>query len=366
MGDGPGPAVDLRAAKESNRHRMSFALRCLNSVLLLATFVLPAAGLFGADEGPYHFITAIPAPDNGGWDYLIVDARAHRLYASHATEVVVIDTQSNAVVGTIPDTPGIHGIALAPKLNRAFTSNGRENKVGIVALDSLKTLAKVDAGTNPDCIVYDSRENEVYAFNGRSRSATVIGAETGQVVATLPLPGKPEFAVVDPRADRIYDNLEDKSQVAVIDPSSHHVVALWPIAPGESASGMALDREHHRLFLGCDNQLMVMMDSTTGKVVATAPIDEGVDANAYDPATGYAFASNSVGTITVAHEDSPERLTVIQTIKTARGCHTMALDPSTHRIYVPAAEFQPVPPDAPPHTRPKVVPGTFKILVFGL
>lgn len=340
------------------------------SPLKLRMLLLAALGAATAAaqtrSGPYHLLKTIPVGGTGGWDYVTVDPRGHRVYVSHATEIVVIDTEQDAVVGKIADTPGVHGIALAPRFDRGFSSDGRENKVGVVDLKTLKVVSRIDAGTNPDCIIYDSRENEVYAFNGRSHSATVIGADSEQVAATIPLPGKPEFAVADTRAGRIYDNLEDKSQVAVIDPVKHVVDAVWPIAPGESASGMALDRAHHRLFLGCDNQLMVMMDSATGRVAATIPIDAGVDANAFDPGTGFAFASNSSGTITVAHEDSPEKLSFVQTILTARGCHTMGLDPDTHKLYVPAAEFQPLPPDAPEHTRPKMVPGTFKILVYGL
>ncbi len=339
--------------------------RFLRSTLpgVLALAALPLAA---ADGGPYRFLKEIPVGGDGGWDYVTVDPAGHRLYVSHATEVVVIDTDKDAVVGRIAETPGIHGIALAPGLKRGFTSNGRENKVGIVDLGTLAATAKVEAGTNPDCILFASKSNEVWAFNGRSHSATVIDAASGQVAATVPLPGKPEFAVYDPAAGRIYDNLEDKSEVAVIDAAARKVVAEWPIAPGESGSGLALDRANHRLFIGCDNKLMVMMDSLTGKVLGTVPIDEGNDANAFDPGTGFAFSSNSSGTVTVAREDAPDRLSVVQVLPTAPRAHTLGLDTVTHRLYVPSATFLPPPADAPPKTRPKMAPGSFKILVYGL
>ena len=322
----------------------------------------------GRADGPYHFIKEIPIGGEGGWDYLSVDPTARRLYVSHATEVVVIDIDKDAVVGEISDTPGVHGLAVASELERGFTSNGRENKVGFVDLASLKTRSKMDAGENPDAIIYVPERMEVYAFNGRSRSATVFEAVSGRTVATIPLSGKPEFAAADVPAGRVYNNLEDKSMVAVIDMKTHQVVAGWPIAPGEEASGMAIDLVNHRLFVGCHNKLMVMMDSTDGKVVATVPIGQGVDANAYDPQTHLAFASCGDGTVTVAKEESPDTLAVVQTLATERGARTMALDPKTHRIYLATAKYeaQPEPAAGGPPQRPKMIPGTFKVLVYGM
>jgi len=288
-------------------------------------------------EETYHLIKEIPVGGSAQWDYLTVDSEAHRLYLSHANKVEVIDLVGGTVVGTIENTPGVHGIALAPKLGRAFTSNGQENKASIVDLKTLKTISKVTTGANPDCILYDSTQNEVYTFNGRGKSATVFDPESGKVIATIDLGGKPEFAVSDGAAGRAYVNLEDKSEVVAIDLKTHQVLSHWPIAPGKAASGMAIDREHHRLFLGCDNQKMVMMDSTTGKVVATVPIGAGVDANAFDPATQLAFSSNGEeGTTTIAQETASNKLTVVQTLKTVVGARTMTLDPVTHDIYLPA------------------------------
>ncbi len=335
---------------------------------------LAALGLLSALAVPhcraadsYKFLKEIPVGGEGGWDYLAVDQYARRLYVSHGTKVVVIDIDKDAVVGEIADTPGVHGIAIAPKLGLGFTSNGRENKASIFDLKTLQTNSKVETGANPDAILYDPAQQEVYTFNGRERSATVFEAKTGKVVATIPLPGKPEFAACSPRAGRVYDNLEDKSEVAVIDTKEHKVVGTWPVAPGEEPSGMAFDGQHHRLFLGCHNKLMVMMDSTNGKVVATVPIGQGVDATKYDSRTKLAFCSCGDGTVTIAHEDSPDTLTVVQTLKTERGARTMALDPKTHKIYLSSAKFEatPEPPTGARRQRPKIVAGSFKVLVYG-
>ncbi len=335
--------------------------------MLLGALSTLSAPLRSAD-GPFHLVTEIKVGGEGGWDYLSVDSGARRLYVSHATKVVVIDLDQNTVVGEIADTPGVHGVALAPDLGRGLTSNGGENKAGIVDLKTLQTLSKVDTDKGPDGMLYDPGQQEFYTFNGRGQSATVISAKSSTVVATIPLGGRPEFAAVDVAAGRIYDNLEDKSEVVVIDTTTHQVVNRWPIAPGEEASGMAIDIVHHRLFLGCHNQMMVMMDSTTGKVLATVPIGQGVDANAFDPGTGLAFASCGDGTVTVAKEETPDTLTVVQTLPTERSARTMALDPKTHRIYLASAQFEPAPEPAPGQRRqrPKVVPGTFKILVYGM
>jgi YVTN family beta-propeller protein len=314
-----------------------------------------------ADE-PYHFIKEIPVGGDGGWDYLTVDSAAHRLYVSHATKMVVLDLESGQTIGEITNTIGVHGISLAPKFNRGFVSDGRANQVSIVDLKTLQTVATVATGQNPDCIMAGPKQAEIYAFNGKDNSATVIATATGSVVATIPLDGKPEFAQLDGKAGRMFDNIEDKSEVAVIDTASHQVVTNWPEAPGESASGMAIDRKAHHLFLGCDNQMMVMMDDQTGKVLATVPIGEGVDANAFDPGTKLAFASCGDGTTTIAREDG-DTLTVVQTLKTERGARTMALDSQTHEIYLATAKME---APQPGERRGKMIPGTFKILVYGM
>jgi DNA-binding beta-propeller fold protein YncE len=319
-------------------------------------------------DGPYHFLKEITVGGEGGWDYLSIDEAARRLYLSHATKVMVIDLDKDEVVGEIADTPGVHGLAPAPKLQRGFTSNGRESKASIVDLKTLKTLSKVDTGEGPDAILYDPGQQEVYTFNGHAQSATVFEAKTGKVLATIPLPGRPEFPAVDPQAGRVYDNIEDKNTVVAIDTKTHQVTNTWAIAPGEGAAGMAIDVAHHRLFLGCHNKLMVMMDSATGKVIGSVPIGDGVDANAFDPGTQLAFSSNGDGTVTVAHEESPDKLIVVQTLATERRARTMALDPKTHKIYLASAKYEAQPaatPDAP-RQRPKMIPGSFKVLVYDM
>jgi DNA-binding beta-propeller fold protein YncE len=334
----------------------------MKKILLPVLFSL-AVAVCRAD-GPYHFIKEIPVSGDGGWDYLTVDSAGQRLYVSHGTKVVIIDLVKDQVAGEITNTPGVHGIAVAHDLGLGVTSNGRENKAGIVDLKTLQTLSKVDTGQNPDGMLYEPGHKEVYLFNGRGQSATVVDVKAGKVVSTIPLGGKPEFAQADPKAGRVYDNLEDKNEVAVIDTKSHQVVTNWPIAPGEEASGMAIDLKNHRLFLGCGgSKTMVMMDSTSGKVIATVPIGQGVDANAFDPGTGFAFASCGDGTTTIAHEDTPDKLTVVQTLETQRGSRTMALDPKTHKIYLAAAKFE---APAEGQRRGKMVPDSFKILVYGM
>jgi DNA-binding beta-propeller fold protein YncE len=314
--------------------------------------------------GPYHLLREIPVGGDGGWDYLTVDSAGQRLYVSHGTKVVVVDLAKDQVIGEITNAPGVHGIALAHDLGLGVTSNGRENKAGIVDLKTLQTLSKVDTGQNPDGMLYEPGRKEVYLFNGRGQSATVVDVKAGKVVATIPLGGKPEFAQADSAAGRVYNNLEDKNAVAVIDTKTHTVVTNWPIAPGEEASGMAIDLKNHRLFLGCGgSKTMVMLDSASGKVIASVPIGDGVDANAFDPGTGFAFASCGDGTTTIAHEDTPDKLTVVQTLATERGSRTMTIDPKTHKIYLAAAKFE---APAEGQRRGKPAPDSFKILVYGM
>ena len=337
----------------------------LHVMTVLALVSLAAGiGLHG-QEGPYRFVKEIPIGAEGGWDYLSVDPVAHRLYVSHATKVVVIDTQAGKVVGEIPDTPGVHGFAIAADLGKGFASNGRGNQVSMVELKTLKLLQKVDTGQNPDAVLYEPARKEVYAFNGRGKSATVIDARSGKVVATIPLEGKPEFAQADSKAGKVYVNMEDLNAVKEIDTATHTVTHTWPAAPCEAASGMAFDEATHRLFLGCENKLMVMMDSTNGKVVYSVPIGEGVDSTWFDPGTKLAFTSNGgAGTVTIAHEDSASVLKVVQTLKTRRGARTMALDPSTHAIYLGTADYEPQAPGS--KERPRAIAGTFRVLVYGM
>jgi DNA-binding beta-propeller fold protein YncE len=335
-------------------------------LLTLAATILCSGPTPAALKAPaYHLVKEIPIAGDTGWDYLSIDAEARRLYVTHGSHIVVVDIDSNAIVGDIAQTPGVHGFAVAPALGKGFSSNGAESKVSIVDLKTLATLKKVDTAEGPDAILYEPGREEVYAYGGKAHAATIISATSGQVVATLPLPGKPEFSAADPRAGRVFVNIEDQNEVVAIDTRTHQIANTWSIAPGESASGMAIDTAHHRLFLGCENHLMLMMDSTTGRVIASVPIDSGVDANAFDPVTQLAFSSNGAGTVTIAHEDSPSKLSPVQTLQTQASARTLALDPTTHRVYLAAATLQPgtTPQPAGSHRR-ATVPGTFKVLVY--
>ena len=347
------------------RFHASRLIRPLSFCLLMF-----ACAPLGRAEGPYRLLKEIAVGGEGGWDYLSLDAPAHRLYVTHASKVVVIDTAKDEVVGEIADTPGVHGFVPVPELNRGFSSNGRENKASIVDLKTLHTLAKVDTGQNPDAILYEPGRSEVYTFDGRGQSATVFEATTGKVVTTIPVGGKPEFAQADPAAGRVYANLEDKNEVIAVEAKTHQIVGRWAIAPGEEATGMAIDLAHHRLILGCGNEMMSVMDSTTGKVVASIAAGKGIDATSFDPGTQLAFASaGGSGTVTIAHEDTPDKFTVVQTLATERSARTMTLDPLTHKIYLASAQFE-APASPPPaggaRQRPKMLPGSFKVLIYGL
>jgi YVTN family beta-propeller protein len=338
-----------------------------NSLLTMMACALALQNATAADEGSYKFLNEIPIGGEGGWDILTIDSPTHRLYLSHATKVVVVDLAKNAVAGEITDTPGVHGFVVAPELQRGFSSNGKEAKVSVVDLKTLSTISKVDTGEGPDALVYEPHRGEVYVFNHKGNSATVINAKSATVVSTIALGGSPEFAAADSAAGRVYCNLEDKSEVVAIDTAKHEVVARWPIAPGEEPSGIAFDAAHHRLFAGCHNKMMAILDTETGKVVTTVPIGSGVDGCAFNDAMQLAFASCGDGTTTIAKEETPQKFTVVQSLKTEPRARTMALDPQTHRIYLPSAQFQSPPPVSPGASpaRPTIVPNTLKLLVYG-
>jgi DNA-binding beta-propeller fold protein YncE len=295
-----------------------------------------------------------------------VDAAGKRLYVGRSTHTQVIDTQSGKVVGDIKDTPGVHAVALAPDVNRGFTSNGRGNSVGIFDLKTLEPIGIVEAGQNPDAIIYDPASKTVIAFNGRSNDATVIDAEAApgsKARATLELGGKPEFAASDGQG-HVYVNIEDKSEVAVIDTKTWKVSDHWKIEGGEEPSGLALDASKHRLYLGCGgNNVMAVMDATTGKTLTTLPIGKGVDGCDFDPGNRLAFASCGDGTMTVIGETSPGKFEVVQKAMTRRGARTMTLDPATQMIYLPTAEFEAPTTGATRPGRPNAKPNTFMIVV---
>ena len=337
-------------------------------LLMMATLLIAAipGGAAAAPVPNYHLLKKVVLGGEGTWDYLICDSAARRIYISRSSHVMVVDADTYAVVGDIPGTDGVHGIALAPEFGRGFTSNGRSNTVTIFDLKTLKPLGTAPTGNGPDAIIYDPASKRVFTFNGHGGDATAIDAATGKVAGTVPIGGKPEFAVADGHG-HIYNNVEDKSELVQIDSSKLTVTARWPLAPGEEPSGLALDIKHRRLFAGCHNKMMAVVDADSGKVLATPAIGDGVDANAFDPETQLAFSSNGDGTLTVVHEDSPAKFTEVAGVPTQRGARTMALDAKTHNIFLVTAEFGPPPPATPdrPHPRPAPLPGTFTLLVFG-
>jgi len=331
----------------------------LGVAVFTGAFLLAVSAAPGASG--YKVIKTVPISGEGGWDYVYVDSDARRIYVSHATQVVVLDADSYEVVGSIPDTQGVHGIAIASDLGRGFTSNGRSNDVTIFDLKTLKTIGTVKTDANPDAIVYDSVSRRVFTFNGRGKNTTAINAADGTVAGTLALGGKPEFAVADGKGG-IFVNNEDTSELIQIDSQKITETHRWPLAPCKSPSGLAMDRKNRRLFAVCDEKVMAVVNADTGKVVATPTIGEGVDASAFEPATQLAFASNGDGTLTVVHEDSPDKFTVVENVPTKRSARTMALDLKTHNIFLPAADFD---PPAPGERRGKMKPGSFVLLVLG-
>jgi DNA-binding beta-propeller fold protein YncE len=327
----------------------------------LAAVVLAAAGL------GYHVVATYKVGGDGGWDYLTTDSEARHVYISRGTHVIVIDADSGKSVGDIADTPGVHGIALAPELGRGFTSNGREGTVSIFDLKTLATSSKVKVGDNPDAILYDPATKRVFTFNGRSQDATAIDAATGNVLGTIKLDGKPEFATSDAKGE-IFVNIEDKSELTAIDPNKLEVKAKWPLAPCTEPSGLAIDRKNRRLFVGCDNKMMAVVDADNGKVLATPAIGEGVDATAFDPETGLAFAScGGDGALTIVKEDSKDKFTVAENVPTQKGARTLALDSKTHKVFVVTAQFgpRPAPTADNPRPRPPILPDSFVVLVVG-
>jgi len=338
-----------------------------NSKWWISILSLSLAAVAVAAAGPgYHVIKTYKLGGEGGWDYLTVDASARHFYISRGTHVIVLDADSGKNVGDIPDTPGVHGIALAPELGKGFVSNGREGTVTIFDIKTLVPIgSKIKVGENPDAILYEPATKRVFTFNGRSQDSTAIDAASGKVLGTIKLDGKPEFAASDAKGE-VFVNIEDKSELTVIDPNKLEVKTKWPLAPCTEPSGLALDRKNRRLFVGCDNKMMAVVDADSGKVLATPAIGEGVDATAYDDETGLAFASCGEGVLTVVREDSPQKFSVVENVKTEPGARTMALDTKTHNLFTVTAKFGP-PPAATadnPHPRRTILPDTFEVLVL--
>jgi YVTN family beta-propeller protein len=318
-----------------NRNLPSLRILCTAATLALSSFIPQAVAAPPADG--YSITKKILIPGQGSWDYLSLDEAARRLYVSHGTQVEVIDVDSGNIVGSIPKTLGVHGIAIAPEVGRGFVSNGQSSTVTIFDLKTLKPIADVPTGQKPDAIIFDPATSRVFAFNGASNSATAIDAATGKVAGTVDLGGGPEYATADANGF-VYNNLEDESLVLKIDSGKLTVDQRWPTAPCASPSSMAIDRANHRLFIGCRSKVMAVMNADTGQVITALPIGDHVDATAFDPATKLIFNSNGEGTITVIRQDGPDKYSVVETVKTLLKAKTMALDPKTHRLFLSTAE----------------------------
>lgn len=308
-----------------------------SGIVLLFFACLILLGASSSSNSGYTVIKKIPIAGQGSWDYLTVDDGARRLYVSHGTQVEVLDLDSGAIVGKIENTLGVHGIAVAPEIGRGFISDGGSSTVTIFDLQTLKTIAEVPTGKKPDAIIYDPATSRVFAFNGGSNSTTVIEAKDGKVAGTIDLGGGPEFAAADGNG-HVYNNLEDESLVLKINSRTLKVEQRWPTAPCASPSSMAIDRANRRLFLGCRSKVMAVMNADTGQVITTLPIGDHVDATAFDVETRLIFNSNGEGTVTVIHQESPDKYSIVETVKTLPRAKTSALDPKTHQLFLSTAE----------------------------
>ena len=306
----------------------------------------------------YKIVNKISVDGDGKWDYLFSDDQANRLYISHGTQVQVIDELTREVVGKITELKGVHGIAIAPALNKGFISCGKDSSVTIFDTNTFEVIKRVVVtGVGPDAILYDAFSQKVFVFNGHSNNATVIDAATNEIVATIPFTGNPEFSQTDGKG-KIYVNLESASSIAVINASTYEVENVWPIAPGTEPTGLALDNETHRLFSVCANKQMIVVDAESGKVLANLPIGEKVDGAGFDPSLKCAYSSNGDKTMTVVKEEPDSKFSVSENVSTGQGARTIAVNKLTHHLYLPSARFE----AAVAGQRPKMVPGSFVIL----
>lgn len=341
---------------------------CFVAAVLFFDILVPSHTVSGQEapgKSGYHLVKKVKLRGSGGWDYLEVDPETHRIFISRATHVIVVDPIEGKVVGDIPNTQGVHGIALADNFNKGFTTNGRTSDSTVFDLASLRILGTAQTDKDSDAVIYDPFSKRVFTFNGDANTSTAIDAATGKTISTFPLGGGPEFGATDAKG-KIFVNLEDKSALVKFDAKTLKIENTWPLAPCESPSGLAIDAANEILVVGCRNKLMEFVDGNSGKVISTVPIGQGVDANRFDTATGYAFASCGDGTLTIAHEDSPQKFSAVETIQTQRGARTMAIDYATHAVYLVTADLGPaaVATTEMPHPRPTIVPDTFTLLVY--
>jgi len=337
-----------------------------NTTLFLTTLILAINVIAQTNPGKFKVAKKISLAGEGGWDFLTVDEPNQHLFLSHGTVVDVVDLKTDKTIATILDTKGVHGITIANDLNKGFISNGRDTSITVFDIKTFITLEKVKIkGISPDAILYDEFSHKVFCFNARSNDATVLDAMTNKIIETIKFEGNPEVAVTDGKGT-IFVNIEDKSTIVVIDATTMKIKNTWSLAPGEEPTGLALDNKTHRLFSGCANKLMVVMDAENGKVLTTLPIGEGCDGVAFDSANKFAYSANGEGTMTVVKEENENTFKVIETVTTQKGAKTIALNTTTHEVYSPTAEFgeRPEPTKENPKPRPKIKPNSFVVLVI--
>jgi YVTN family beta-propeller protein len=329
----------------------------MKKIVLICTLLILSKGNLFAQSSGYHLAERFHIKSNGGWDYISVNK--NNLYISHGTQVNILNKKNGDSIGVIPDTKGVHGIAFVNALNKGYTSNGGADNVTVFDLSTHKVLREIPTGKNPDAIFYDDYSKKIITCNGRDASLSIIDPSTDKVVGTIALSGKPETAVSD-GAGKVFVNIENKSAISEIDITNLKVINTWPIAPGESPSGLAIDRKTKRLFAGCDNKMLVVLNAENGKVVSTPAIGNGCDGTAFDPQLKYVYSSNGDGTLTVIKEISKDKFEVLENVPTKRGARTMTIDPESHTAYLPTADFGPA---VAGQRRPPMIPGSFQILV---
>ena len=336
-----------------------FKIQIMNKVLLITAILFFAGYHITSAQSSFKVADTFHIKSGGGWDYIVADPMSDYLYVSHGTQVNVLNKNTGDSIGIIPNTIGVHGIALVHSLNKGFTSNGRLNNVFVFDLKTLQITDSIKTGENPDAILYDDYSKKIITCNGRSKNISVIDPSTNKVVATIDVKGKPETAVSDGEG-KIFINNEDESEIEVVDINSMKLINSWSIAPGESPSGLSIDRKNKLLFSGCDNKLLMVIDATNGKVIAKLPIGDGCDGTAFDAALNTIYSSNGEGTLTIIKEESKNKFSVIRDLPTKRGARTIGLDSKSHTIYLPTADFGT--PSAG-QQRPPMIPGTFQVLV---
>lgn len=329
----------------------------MKKLLFIGTLLIFVNLNLFAQASGYHVTNTFHISSPGWWDYLAVNN--NKLYVSHGTQVNILNENNGDSIGVIPNTTGVHGIAFVNSLDKGYTSNGGLNNVTVFNLSTNKILGQIATGNDPDAIFYDDYSKKIITCNGKSQSLSIIDPNTDKVIHTIPLSGKPETAVSDGKGN-VFVNIENKNAISKINIRTYKVEKTWPIAPGESPSGLSIDRKTNRLFAGCDNKILVVLNAETGKVVSTSTIGSGCDGTAFDPELRYVYSSNGEGTLTVIKEVSKDKFEVIDNVPTKRGARTNALDIHTHTIYLPTADFG---PKASGERRPPMIPGSFQVLV---